>query len=308
MPALADLHAFDLGQSDITVWVFKKSGGVGPAPPVYTGRWVETDEQLDCRLKGAAGAAREGVTETHPYDLLAQVNESSALLIGLDETYAPLAIAGIGDPTQPRRATELRELNNSAFYVVKFVHDGQSIFGFSKTDSSWKSMKALTIATALFADAVLTLDERPRFTISDRFDFFVVGGDILVLNKANFESILSFKQAHVEDFASLQQEGEFAAIFADMTPLVGFVGTNKIQLRRASAIKMKGHYKDPGFMDRLRAEASNLGFTFAFDAGGRIVPTPESCRDIFQALLDHRLDSRLSRHLYDVEVTELVGS
>ena len=91
-----------------------------------------------------------------------------------------------------------------------------------------------------------------------------------------------------------------------MTALIGFVGTNKIQLRRTSAIKTKGHYKDPDFMGRLRAEARNLGFKFAFDAAGRIVPTPDDCRDIIQALLDHRLNSRLSKQLYDVEATEVV--
>jgi hypothetical protein len=32
-----------------------------------------------------------------------------------------------------------------------------------------------------------------------------------------------------------------------------------------------------------------------------------TCRDIFQALLDHRLDSRLSMRIYDVQSTELVG-
>jgi len=32
-----------------------------------------------------------------------------------------------------------------------------------------------------------------------------------------------------------------------------------------------------------------------------------ACRDIFHALLDHRLDSRLSMRIYDVQSTELVG-
>jgi len=42
------------------------------------------------------------------------------------------------------------------------------------------------------------------------------------------------------------------------------------------------------------------------DAQGRIVPTLDTCRDIFQALLDHRLESRLSQRLYDVENTATV--
>ena len=54
-------------------------------------------------------------------------------------------------------------------------------------------------------------------------------------------------------------------------------------------------------MQRLRAEAAALRLNIKFDKTGKISPTTETCRDIFQALLDHRLDSRLSRNIYDVD-------
>jgi hypothetical protein len=307
MTALADLHAFDFAHADVTVWVFKKSGGLAGTVPSFNGKWLATDQALDQKLKDTARAVGDGVGETHAYDLLAQTNEASALSIGRDETYAPLAIAAMGDPTPARRATALNELNNAVFYVVKFVHGDVPLYAFSKTDGSWRSMKSVSVTSVLFAGAVLTLDDRPRFTISDRFDFFVLGDEILILSKGGFESILNYKQAHVDDFASLQEEPEFAAVFSDLTELIGFVGSNKIQLRRTSAIKTKGHYKDPDYMNRLRAEAHSLGFAITFDAAGRIIPTPNNCRDIIQALLDHRLDSRLSQRLYDVESTEIVN-
>jgi hypothetical protein len=50
-----------------------------------------------------------------------------------------------------------------------------------------------------------------------------------------------------------------------------------------------------------------MNLSIQFDAAGRIIPTVETCRDIFQALLDHRLDSRLSQQLYDVQNTEPVA-
>ena len=58
-------------------------------------------------------------------------------------------------------------------------------------------------------------------------------------------------------------------------------------------------------MARLRAEYVNMNI--AFDEAGKIVATVESGRDIFQALLNHRLDSRLTRMMYDVPSTEPVG-
>jgi hypothetical protein len=54
-------------------------------------------------------------------------------------------------------------------------------------------------------------------------------------------------------------------------------------------------------MRRLKAEAAALHLNIVFDGNGRIAPTPETCEDIFRALLDHRLDSRLSKNNYDVD-------
>ena len=60
-------------------------------------------------------------------------------------------------------------------------------------------------------------------------------------------------------------------------------------------------------MQRLRDHCEAMSLSIQFDDGGRMVPTAESCRDIFRALLDHRLDSRLSNLLYDVQNTEQVA-
>lgn len=53
---------------------------------------------------------------------------------------------------------------------------------------------------------------------------------------------------------------------------------------------------------REHNDAMNLGIEF--DDEARIAPTAETCRNIFHALLDHRLDSRLSNLIYDVQNTE----
>jgi hypothetical protein len=50
-----------------------------------------------------------------------------------------------------------------------------------------------------------------------------------------------------------------------------------------------------------------MNLNIAFDEQGRIIATVDSGRDIFLALLDHRLESRLSTQMYDVPSTEPVG-
>jgi hypothetical protein len=153
----------------------------------------------------------------------------------------------------------------------------------------------------------LDIDTRPAFSLEPFFDFFVFDGDVFVSNKARFESVLAYRAGHTEAFHDLVNQSEFSDIFSEVTTIAEFVGTNKIQLRRAIAIREKGHFRDPNFMQNLRTHCAEMGLNIDFDDEGRIVPKPESCRDIFQALLDHRLDSRLSQRLYDVQSTEQVG-
>ena len=71
-------------------------------------------------------------------------------------------------------------------------------------------------------------------------------------------------------------------------------------MRRASAIKEKGYYKNPNFMNSLRINAKKFKLNLEFDEKGKIVMNNECCADVFQALLDHRLQSHYQDHLYDV--------
>jgi hypothetical protein len=146
----------------------------------------------------------------------------------------------------------------------------------------------------------LALEPAPAFSLSAFVDFFIFDGMIYMLDKGRFESVLSYRQAHANQFLTLQAEPAFSLIFSDMAPLVAFIGANKIQLRRACAIETKGHYRNNAFMQRLRQRFQQFHLNIVFDANGLIVPTPETCADIMTALLDHRLSSAFSEAIYDV--------
>ena len=103
-----------------------------------------------------------------------------------------------------------------------------------------------------FRDQRLTIETDPHFEIYRSVDFFIFGDTVFSLSKRNFEQILDYQQAHADDFVGLQQEPEFSEVFSDMQPLIDYIGTHKGRLRRASAIKQKGHYTDPVYMGRVR--------------------------------------------------------
>jgi hypothetical protein len=302
MMTLEDLKKFNLEESTLSLWVFKKSGGAGGSEPVFTGRWLETTEQLDGLLKNAVRECTNRATEVIEYGILAQNNEASVLTITALETHAGLVLEKIGDEISVNKVSRLKHIANAAFYVVKMVFGGEAMYAFRKTDASWQARRARGIIPTLFSqDEILDVDATPKFNLARDVDFFVYGEDIFIVNKGSFESVLNYRAAHLDNFSSLCEEEEFLSIFSDVAIIIDYVGTNKMQLRRALAIRSKGHYKDPDFMRSLRDNCVMFGLRIDFDEDGKIHPRPETCRDIFQALLDHRLKSHFSQNVYDVQ-------
>lgn len=304
MTELVDLKNFDIDEATVSVWVFKASRSDGA--PKFTGRWIGTTDALDIAIKEAVAESIMGIGETIDYDILAQNNEGSALTIMTDETYAHLIAAQIANETPAKKITSLKEVQNTKFYAIKFVGKNGTMLAVRRADRSWSSRKSRGIIKVVYSDDELDLDEDPTFNIEPHFDFFILDDRIFISSKKNFETVLAYKVGHIEAFGELQAEQEFGCIFADMGPITKFVGSNKMHLRRALAIREKGHYKDSIFMENLRRHAAAMNLLIEFDEEGRIIPTEKNCRHIFQALLDHRLHSRLSVQMYDVQNTEPV--
>ncbi|WP_172724501.1 Kiwa anti-phage protein KwaB-like domain-containing protein [Neorhizobium tomejilense] len=303
MAALEDLKGLDLAQAQVILWTVKGPAGPAADAPKYSGRWIDTTDEVDDVLKEILIADLAKTEEVLEYGLLAQNNEASALTIGFDETHADQLLQEIAAELPQKKASTVKHLLNAKFYVAKFIIGEQVIYAVRKTEDGWKTKRALNVRDLYFADQQLALDGRPHFQLSKNFDFFIFGGEILVKTKNAFESFLRYKSEQRQEFVGLQGEAEFLDIFLDVAPLVAYVGDNKIQLRRAFAIRDKGHYKDPLFMQRLRDNQAEYGFGIQFDAQGKIVATPETCAQIMKALLDHRLKSGFSTLIYDVQDT-----
>jgi hypothetical protein len=307
MAILQDLRALNLAEAQVNLWTVKGPTGAAAEAPTYSARWVETTEDVDSALKDVFLTDIARIEEVLEYGLLAQNNEASALRLPVDETHAAILLEVLKEEAPGKKASKVKHLLNTKFYVAKFIIDDQITYAVRRADSAWRTKKANSISNLYFADEILAIDERPHFELSRHFDFIVFGQDILIFNKGAFESVLRHKEAQREDFAQLQEEPEFQTVFVDLAPLVTHVGDNKIQLRRACAIRAKGHYKDEQFMNRLRNSQADYGLAIQFDAEGKIIVTPETCAQIMTALLDHRLKSGFSTLVYDVQNTTQVA-
>lgn len=300
MPIPQNFADFDIAGAGVTVWLFKKSGGAGGVAPNFTGRWITVDPHVEAALKAAIAEARDAVEEVNAYGLLAQNNEGSLLEIDTIETHAGLIVDRVANALQQYKVRNLRQVQNTYFYVVRLTSGGEVMHAVRKTDASWRTNRRANYIDVLFRDEGLQLDEAPQFSLSKYVDFFILDDQILIKEKARFESVVSYRQAHTDDFLQLQAEPLFSGLFTDLAPIIDFVGSNKIQLRRVCAIRQKGHYQDQAFMGRLRLHHARLQLNLVFDANGLITPTAETCADIITALLDHRLSSALSENIYDV--------
>ncbi|WP_449396292.1 Kiwa anti-phage protein KwaB-like domain-containing protein [Devosia riboflavina] len=304
--SLNDFHGFDTENAALSFWVFKKSTSPKTKAPVFTGHWIDLTSNLESHLRTVVAGERARVTETKAYSLLAQNNENSALTIGADETLADLVVQNCGSETQARKADKLRDINNADFYVIKLVVGDKVLHAVRRTETGWKARKAAQFLNVIWSDEKLDLEEDRAFQISRNVDFIVFDGQVLISNKNNFESVLNFREAHIQDFSQLRLEQDFKNIFSNDALLSEYVGTNKTHLRRIATIRQKGHYKDPIFMSSLIKNRERLKYEIQFDATGRIVPTAETCAQIITALLDHRLLSHMEV-VFEVDDAAKVG-
>lgn len=306
MDSLQILKNFNLQEASVVLWTFRGPTGSSNEAPRYSGKWVDTSDDVDTALKEAINTERMRIEEVLQYSLLAQNHESSALTITTEETHAPLIISASNEETQTNKAIEEKHLLNTKFYVIKLIQGDTIIYGVKKTDSSWLTKNRIGSRNFFFHDNRLAIDNRPHFQISKGIDFFIIGENVLCLNKSSFETVVRYKETHIQDLGTLLNDQNFINVFAEMQPLVDYIGQNKIQLRRASAIKQKAHFLDQGFMTRLQTTQAQYGFNIQFDQNGKILATNETASQIMTALLDHRLTSGFSQLIYDVQNTTAI--
>ena len=299
MTNIDDLKNFNIEDSGVTLWTFKKQTPKD-ALPKFNGHWIETTDGLDNKLREIVTREIGNIKEEKAYSLLAENNEASALNILSDETHVDMLVDQFAAELPARKIKDVKTIFNANFYVLKFVQDDKILFAARKTDVTWKSRTAKGILSIFFSDARLDIAPNENFRVQKNIDFIGIDGSLFIKNKQNFESILSYKASHEKDYAEMSAENEFVAIFEDLEELTAFIGTNKIHLRRMSAIRQKGFYCDDNFMTNLRNRYKEFGLNIQFDDQGRIIPTLDTCRDIIAALLDHRLSSGFSGNIYDV--------
>lgn len=293
----ASLRAFNFADSAIHLWVFKRS----TTSDRFSARYVQTDKSLNALLLKITQGEINRLTECTDYTYLAQTNENSCLatpIVGSDFEHLKTVI---DRPEPDWRVRNIKDLKNASGYVVKFTHNGQTVYAVKRSATNWKTSYLKTHINIIFQNGELSAAEDNGFAIEKRFDFYVCGNAMFIASKMAFESVMEHRASYAQAFVHLQASTSFSNLFTDLQPLIDYVGTNSIQLRRMARIEERALFTRPGFLGAVQTVNGRRGWSLNFDTHtGQLVPCKQTARTIMQVLLDHRLLSEVTDLMYDV--------
>ncbi|WP_051110031.1 DUF4868 domain-containing protein [Massilia niastensis] len=291
------LKNFDFAQSAVYLWVFKKSSTVRK----FNAWYVRTDGRLNQLVKQIVRDEMLRLTEFAPYSYLAEVNENSCLATSSQGSDFSFLKVQVDRPEPEHGVNSIKDIQGAEGYVVKFVSGADTIYAVKRSTASWKTSYPTKYINMIFRNGELAAAEDNGFSIEKTFDFYCVSNSVFIASKRAFESTMGYRTSYAQAFNGLQQNPQFSSLFTNLQPLINYVGTNAIQLRRMAVVEQKGLYAQPAFLSNLQQVNTRRNWGINFDAAtNRIVPCDQTARTIMQILLDHRLMSELTNNIYDV--------
>ncbi|WP_413729457.1 DUF4868 domain-containing protein [Sodalis sp. RH22] len=291
------LRNHDYSNSDVHLWVFKRSASASQ----FVTHYVQTDPDLNSKLVTIIEAELMRITEFAAYSYLAETNENSCLSTDIAGSDFAILKNLVDRPEPDHRLSEIKDLKNVSGYMVKFTHNGQTVYAVKKSAKNWKTSFLKTHINIIFRNGELSSAEDEAFVIEKNFDFYAIDTSIFMANKRAFESAMEHKASYTQAFASLQITPTFSGLFTDMAALINHVGTNSIQLRRMARIEERKLYLSPQFLQTVQAVNNRRAWGLNFDPqSGQLIPSDQTIKTIINVLLDHRLTSEVTDLIYDV--------
>lgn len=292
-----ELRAFDYQQSEVYLWVFKKSTTANR----FKARHVKTDDNLNDLLRSMAASEMGRLIEFSQYTHLAETNENSCLTLPTIDSNFIFLKQQVDRPEPENLVRSIEDLKGAQGYVVKFTCNNLTVYAIKKSTNTWKTSYPKKFINMIFQNGELSAAQDNGFAIEKNFDYYVLNDIIFIAGKRAFESAMEHRTSYAQAFTGLSQNPQFSSLFTDIQPLLTHVGTNSIQLRRMATVEQKGLFIQPNFLTSLQRVNAQRGWGINFDpTTNRIVPCNNTVKTILQVLLDHRLMSEVTSNIYDV--------
>ena len=293
----ASLRAFDFAGSVIHLWVFKRSA----SKHRFSAFYVQTDKQLSDLLLGVVLGEVGRITECANYSYLSETNENSCLTSPIGDSDFAFLKERVDRPEPDCQIRTIKDLKNADGYVVKFRQNNQVIYAVKKSNGSWKTSYLKTHINIVFRNGELSATEDNGFAIEKYFDFYAFDETLFIASKRAFESSMEHRASYAQAFVDLQSDTVVSSLFTAMQPMIDYVGTNSIQLRRMARIQERSLFNKPGFLTAVQAVSAKRQWGLNFEPKtNRLIPCDQTVKTIMQVLLDHRLLSEVTDLIYDV--------
>jgi hypothetical protein len=235
----------------------------------------------------------------NPYNFISSDADDSLYTIDGETTDFAQIEGKIRDGFNNHKATEQSQLLDSWAYLIEFVLAGSSFFAWRKVSGITQPKRVISRKALFFQNQCLVdVDDRPVFLIDSYFDFFAFNGLILIANKREFEISMNFRVGMKNHADTVLKELESLGYFTDIEPIRDYVGDNLNHLRRLSAIKYAGYYKQQGYLDRLMQVSQQEGWNLKIEHG-KIVVEANSVELLLKLLNNDRLRSPINHELFD---------
>ena len=264
---------------------------------------VQTNDPLKTRLHQIVLDKIEATGHTRKYTVDAQEpDEDEACLISVADTDFEGIYEQLLDmnPEEDRVENAEELASAKAYMIVLTMSNDQRVIGLRKIPESWKLKSERGLIQVLFRENRFEdLTEGNVFSISNTVDMLFFNDRLFIYSLKAFENLLNFRDAMIATAQSLYDEAQELEVFTNVDMLQERVTNNRRYLRKISVIQTLGYFRDPAFIQRLKAVNIAKGWNIQFE-NDQITFTEETIDTILTVLQDKRLHSELTDQDFDV--------
>ncbi len=303
---LQQLKALTLDQAQATLWIIKRGLKAGVA--WYRVASVRTEPKLQRKLTGIVAQAVRAANHLQEYEYLtADQDEDTVLGLNLPDTDLQTIAEQISEGSDAPQISEAKDLFDSWAYAIEVAHAKERVIAVRKIGEGWKLKRQGKTFSAIFQNhMLLDYEDQCLFKLDKAIDCFAYNGALFILDKKKFEAALNFRAGMEANVQTLLDELVQLGLVTNVEIIRAKVVTRLSHLRRISTIKRNGYYRQPGFMEKVKAVCAKKQWKIQFE-GRKVIVTEETVELLLKLLNNDRLASLLTDEIFDVTVKHKVN-
>lgn len=298
------LKSLDFNNTAVTLWIVKRK--MKGAKATFNVLNVEIADKVAQRLKAIVKDKIDQSNHIKEYSYVTEDQDDDVLTLDHKDTDFRQIHSQINLGTDCPKVESREDLLGTIAYLIE-IRDAFQIVAYTKVPEKMDLVKEKTIINMIFDGVKFKdLDDQSIFRIKKIIDFIYYDDLLFILNKANFERGLNFREGMVNSRDVVLKDFHKLNLIDGIETLRENIGENMRFLRKIAMIKNNGYYKNEGFIKRLiqANKAEKWGLKIK---DNKILVTDENFDDVLTILNNDRLKSPITEETFDVSVKKPIG-